>query len=59
MNNLLQAQKKPLFGWYYAWLKLSDIRELQQDIDAGKQQQTQLRSSGTNRIATKVEELRL
>eukprot|EP00957_Ditylum_brightwellii_P099297 7563708-Ditylum_brightwellii.AAC.1 len=35
MSNLLQAQKKPPFGWYYAWLKLSNIREPQQDIDAG------------------------
>eukprot|EP00957_Ditylum_brightwellii_P198633 15139107-Ditylum_brightwellii.AAC.1 len=38
MSNLLQAQKTPPFGWYYAWLKMSDIREPQQDIDAGMQQ---------------------
>eukprot|EP00957_Ditylum_brightwellii_P045025 3415750-Ditylum_brightwellii.AAC.1 len=33
MSNLLRAQKKPPFGWYHAWLKLSVIRELQQDIN--------------------------
>eukprot|EP00957_Ditylum_brightwellii_P077046 5854855-Ditylum_brightwellii.AAC.2 len=38
MSNLLQSQKKLLFGWYYAWLKLSDIREQQQDINTGMQQ---------------------
>eukprot|EP00957_Ditylum_brightwellii_P039687 3002483-Ditylum_brightwellii.AAC.1 len=38
MNNLLWAQKKPLFGWYYEWLKLSDIWEPQQDINAGMRQ---------------------
>eukprot|EP00957_Ditylum_brightwellii_P115252 8789001-Ditylum_brightwellii.AAC.1 len=38
MSNLFQVQKKPLFGWYYVWLKLSDIGEPQQDINAGMQQ---------------------
>eukprot|EP00957_Ditylum_brightwellii_P129380 9869802-Ditylum_brightwellii.AAC.1 len=38
MNNLLWAQKKPPFGWYYAWLKLSNIGEPQQDIDDGMRQ---------------------
>eukprot|EP00957_Ditylum_brightwellii_P131066 9997470-Ditylum_brightwellii.AAC.1 len=38
MSNLLWAQKKPPFWWYYAWLKLSNIRELQQDINAGMRQ---------------------
>eukprot|EP00957_Ditylum_brightwellii_P150783 11480885-Ditylum_brightwellii.AAC.1 len=33
-----KAQKKSLFGWYYVWLKLSDIVEQQQDIDAGMRQ---------------------
>eukprot|EP00957_Ditylum_brightwellii_P045132 3422007-Ditylum_brightwellii.AAC.1 len=33
-----KAQKKPPFGWCYAWLKLSDIEELQQDINAGMRQ---------------------
>eukprot|EP00957_Ditylum_brightwellii_P098543 7506694-Ditylum_brightwellii.AAC.1 len=35
MSNLLRAQKKPLFGWYYEWLKPSDIEEPQQNIGAG------------------------
>eukprot|EP00957_Ditylum_brightwellii_P163921 12479709-Ditylum_brightwellii.AAC.1 len=38
MINLLKAQKKPPFDWYYAWLKLSDIGEPQQDINPGMQQ---------------------
>eukprot|EP00957_Ditylum_brightwellii_P196640 14982470-Ditylum_brightwellii.AAC.1 len=38
MSNLLWAQKKPLFGWYYVWLKLSNIRGPQQDINAGIRQ---------------------
>eukprot|EP00957_Ditylum_brightwellii_P031181 2363040-Ditylum_brightwellii.AAC.1 len=38
MSNLLRAQKKPPFWWYYAWLKLSNIGEPQQDIDAGMRQ---------------------
>eukprot|EP00957_Ditylum_brightwellii_P093947 7154114-Ditylum_brightwellii.AAC.1 len=31
MSYLLWAQKKPPFGWYYVWLKLSDIGEQMQD----------------------------
>eukprot|EP00957_Ditylum_brightwellii_P025586 1933663-Ditylum_brightwellii.AAC.1 len=38
MSNLLQAQKKPPFGWYYTWLKLSNIKEPQQDINTGMRQ---------------------
>eukprot|EP00957_Ditylum_brightwellii_P152088 11579774-Ditylum_brightwellii.AAC.1 len=38
MSNLLHAQKKPPFGWYYAWLKLSNIGEPQQEINAGMRQ---------------------
>eukprot|EP00957_Ditylum_brightwellii_P098178 7480140-Ditylum_brightwellii.AAC.1 len=45
MSNLLQAQKKPLFGWYYAWLKLSNIGEPQQDINGGMRQPNTIMSS--------------
>eukprot|EP00957_Ditylum_brightwellii_P091515 6968861-Ditylum_brightwellii.AAC.1 len=38
MSNLLWAQKKPPFGWYYACVKLSDIGEPQQDINTGMRQ---------------------
>eukprot|EP00957_Ditylum_brightwellii_P102180 7789289-Ditylum_brightwellii.AAC.2 len=38
MSNLLWAQKKPQFGWYYAWLKLSNMGEPQQDINTGMRQ---------------------
>eukprot|EP00957_Ditylum_brightwellii_P014606 1100767-Ditylum_brightwellii.AAC.1 len=38
MINLLCAQKKPPFGWYYLWLKLSDIGIPQQDISTGTRQ---------------------
>eukprot|EP00957_Ditylum_brightwellii_P066271 5030011-Ditylum_brightwellii.AAC.1 len=45
MSNLLRVQKKPPFGWYYAWLKLSDIREPQHDINAGMQQPDMIKDS--------------
>ena len=45
MRNLLWAQKKPLFGQYYAWLKLIDIREPQKDIDAGMRQPDMIKVS--------------
>eukprot|EP00957_Ditylum_brightwellii_P073744 5604565-Ditylum_brightwellii.AAC.1 len=38
MSNPLCAQKKPPFGWYYSWLKLSDIGKPPQDINAGMRQ---------------------
>eukprot|EP00957_Ditylum_brightwellii_P129802 9900904-Ditylum_brightwellii.AAC.1 len=38
MSNLLRAQKKSPFGLYYVWLKLSNIGESHQDIDAGMRQ---------------------
>eukprot|EP00957_Ditylum_brightwellii_P067048 5089752-Ditylum_brightwellii.AAC.1 len=45
MSTLLRAQKKPPFGWYYAWLKLSNIREPQQYIDAGMRQPNTIKVS--------------
>eukprot|EP00957_Ditylum_brightwellii_P178976 13633784-Ditylum_brightwellii.AAC.1 len=45
MSNLLWAQKKQPFGWYYVWLKLSNIREPQQDIDAGMMQPDTIKAS--------------
>eukprot|EP00957_Ditylum_brightwellii_P047698 3623722-Ditylum_brightwellii.AAC.1 len=38
MSNHLGLRKSHGFGWYYAWLKLIDIGEPQQDIDAGMRQ---------------------
>eukprot|EP00957_Ditylum_brightwellii_P031329 2374938-Ditylum_brightwellii.AAC.1 len=45
MNNPLQTQKKPPFGWYYAWLKLINIREPQQDMNAGMRQPDMIKVS--------------
>eukprot|EP00957_Ditylum_brightwellii_P011978 903381-Ditylum_brightwellii.AAC.1 len=45
MSNLLQAQKKPPFGWYYVWLKLSDIGEPQQETDACMRQPDMIKVS--------------
>eukprot|EP00957_Ditylum_brightwellii_P204760 15340728-Ditylum_brightwellii.AAC.1 len=45
MSNLLWAQKKPPFGWCYVWLKLSNIREQQQDINAGMRQPNMIKVS--------------
>eukprot|EP00957_Ditylum_brightwellii_P069359 5265234-Ditylum_brightwellii.AAC.1 len=45
MSNLRGAQKKPSFGWYHTWLKLSHIGKPQQYINAGMRQPDRIKVS--------------
>eukprot|EP00957_Ditylum_brightwellii_P052518 3982481-Ditylum_brightwellii.AAC.1 len=56
MSNLVQSQKKLLFGWYYMWLKLSSTGEPQQDIDAGMRQPDMIKISQNQPDSNQSEE---
>eukprot|EP00957_Ditylum_brightwellii_P033546 2542945-Ditylum_brightwellii.AAC.1 len=45
MSNLICAQKKPPFGWYYVWLKLSNTGKPQQDTN------NDMRQPGTIKVS--------
>eukprot|EP00957_Ditylum_brightwellii_P196811 14994526-Ditylum_brightwellii.AAC.1 len=44
-NTKIIQKKKLSFGWYYVWLKLSNIVEPQQDIGTGMRQPDALKGT--------------